>query len=265
MQQPTSDRSRAAYVAARAATIGLGAGMARIGLMVHLARIGLIAGLGVALVGCSGSGSGATAARDIGSVSAPPSDAGATNAPPAASGSPAAGPESQAAGSPRGSERPDPSAVEFRTDQISFEYPAGWHTRKGTPNPGGNESIVFVGPTELPSACIENAQGGACQSWPVTMLGPNGALFAWRWFGRPGLEPPLGGDPTTVGGRAATVRKGSANPECQAIGGDESIDVTVARTDGSNGWYAAEACLVGPDRTPGEAAFDAMLASAEFK
>ncbi len=96
-------------------------------------------------------------------------------------------------------------------------------------------------------------------------LGPNGVVFAWRWFGRPGLEPPAGGDSTTVGGHAARISKGSADPECVAVGGDESIDVTVLPIGGASGWYAAEACLAGPDRTPGESAFEAMLASAQIK
>ena len=156
-------------------------------------------------------------------------------------------------------------SVAFGGGDLSFTYPAGWHTRKGSLNPGGNEPIVYIGPTELPSDCVENGQGGVCQSWPVMRLGPNGAVFAWRWFGRPGLVPPAGGDSTTVGGHAARVSKGSATPECVAIGGDESIDVTVLPIGGVTGWYAAEACLAGPDRTPGEAAFEAMLASAQIK
>ena len=243
MQQPIRDRSH---------TEGAAACLVRIRLVVGLATVGLLGGLGVALAACSGSGSGPTAAQDAGPSSAPPSEA-------------AAAPESPAPASPRASVGPDPSALEFHADQVSFEYPVGWHTRKGTLNPGGNESIVFVGPTELPSDCVENAQGGICQSWPVMRLGPNGAVFAWRWFGRPGLEPPAVGDSTTVGGHAARVSKGSADPECVAVGGDESIDVTVLPIGGASGWFAAEACLAGPDRTPGESAFEAMVASAQIK
>jgi hypothetical protein len=156
-------------------------------------------------------------------------------------------------------------SVAFGSGDLSFTYPTGWHTRRGSLNPGGNEPIVYVGPTELPSDCVESSQGGLCRSWPVMSLGPNGALFAWRWFGRPGLVPPADGDPTTVGGHAALVTKGSASQDCATIGGDESISVTVLPTGGSTGWYAAEACLAGPDRTPGESAFEAMLASAQIK
>jgi len=156
-------------------------------------------------------------------------------------------------------------AVEFGNADVSFAYPAGWHVRRGGLNPGGNESIVFVAPSDLPSECVESAQGGACYGWPVTTVGPNGAIFAWRWFGRPGMQPPTVGDPTTVGGHPAAITKGPSNEGCLAIGGDESIDVTVQPIDGARGWFAIEACLAGPDHGPAESAFEAMLASAQLR
>jgi len=213
----------------------------------------LVVGLAVATAGCSGFGSVSTTAEGASPITSASPANGATK--PSATASPSA----------RTSASPDPSSVEFETDQVSFEYPVGWHTRRGTLNPGGNETIVFVGPSELPSECAESAQGGVCHTWPITTVGPNGALFAWRWFGRPGQQPPVGGDTTTLDGRAATVTKGAANDACAAIGGDESIVITVPPLAGAIGWFQVEACVDGPDRSPGESAFEAMLASASLR
>ena len=150
-------------------------------------------------------------------------------------------------------------------DLIAFDYPSGWHERAGGIVPSGNSPIVFVGPADLRSECTTNADGsGECRPWPVIHLAPGGVVVAWRFVGLPGDPPPTGGTPIVVGDLSAFRTMGPADSGCAAIGGDESIDVTVPTIPGHYYWYAADACLAGPDRAENEAAFAAIVASTTF-
>jgi len=203
----------------------------------RLARVGLlVVGLIGALAGCSvqGAGSGPSAA---------------TNDRPT-------GPAASASSSPI-------TLRHFEDDDlIAFDFPSGWHERAGGIIPSGNWPIVFVGPANLPSECTTNADGsGECRPWPVIHLPTGGVVVAWRFVGLPGDPPPTGGTPIVVGGLSAFRTIGPADSSCAAIGGDESIDVTVPAIPGHYYWYAADACLAGPDRAENEAAFAAIVAS----
>jgi hypothetical protein len=171
-------------------------------------------------------------------------------------------------GGPSGPAGPAPSSAialqHFADDDlIAFDYPADWRERAGGINPSANWPIVFVGPAALPSECTTNADGsGECGPWPVIHLAPGGAVVVWRFVGLPGDPPPTGGTPLLVGGIAAFRTTGPADAGCAAIGGDESVDVTLPAIPGEYYWYAADACLAGPDRAQNEAAFSAILASA---
>ena len=173
-------------------------------------------------------------------------------------------------GRPTGAARSAPSSpISLRRfddgDLIAFDYPSGWHERAGGIVPSGNWPIVFVGPADLPSECTTNADGsGECRPWPVIHLAPGGVVVAWRFVGLPGDRPPTGGTPIVVGGLSAFRTKGPADSGCAAIGGDESIDVTVPAIPGHYYWYAADACLAGPDRAEDEAAFAAIVTSTTF-
>jgi hypothetical protein len=150
-------------------------------------------------------------------------------------------------------------------DLIAFDYPAGWHERAGGINPSGNFPIVFVGPLDLPSECTRNADGsGECRPWPVIHLAPGGAVVTWRFVGLPGDNPPTSGTPILVDGLSAFRTIGPADSGCAGLGGDESIDVTVPAIPGHYYWFAAAACLSGPDHADNEAAFSAILASTTF-
>lgn len=150
-------------------------------------------------------------------------------------------------------------------DLIAFDCPAGWHERAGGINPSGNWPIAFVGPADLPSECTTNADGsGECGSWPVNHLAPGGAVVVWRFVGLPGDQPPREGTSILVGGLSALRTIGPADAGCTALGGDESIDVTVPTIPGHYYWFAAAACLAGPDRAADEAAFSAIVASTTF-
>jgi len=162
-----------------------------------------------------------------------------------------------------GSASPSTSAMQrFEDDRVAFGYPVGWAARPGSINPSGNVTIVFVGSTALPSDCAETANGGVCYPWPVMTLKPGEIVVAWRDHGMPGSTPPMGGEATTVGRRAATIIRGPADKACAAIGGKGSIAVAVPKAPGQVGWTGIDACLVGPGDDALEATFAAMLASA---
>ncbi len=200
----------------------------------------VVAGLIIALAGCSAEGGG----------SAP---SGATNG-----GSP--GPAGSAAASPVVLQH-----YASKDDLIAFDYPAGWHARDGVIVPSGNFPIVFVGPADLSSECTRNADGsGECRPWPVIHLAPGGMVIAWRFVGLPGDSPPPDGTSILVAGLAALRTVGPADSGCATIGGDESIDVTVPVIPGHYYWYAADACLAGPDHGEDEGAFSAIVASASI-
>jgi hypothetical protein len=170
-------------------------------------------------------------------------------------------------GGPAGSATRSPIALRHLAsdDLIAFDYPADWHERAGGIVPSGNWPIVFVGPAALPSECTTNADGsGECRPWPVIHLAPGGMVVAWRFVGMPGDPPPNGGTPISVGGLSAFGTTGPADAGCAAIGGDESIDVAVPSIPGHYYWYAADACIAGPDRAENEAAFSEILASTTF-
>jgi len=157
---------------------------------------------------------------------------------------------------------------------VSFDYPAGWHARVAECiDPSGNFPIAFVGSADLPSECSSNpggvaASGGAVfvvTPWPVTELAPGGVVVAWRFVGMDGAGPPSGGGASIlVGGRSAFRTSGPADPDCAAIGGDESIDLSVPAMSGENHGFTADACLAGPDLVDNERAFSAILASTTF-
>jgi hypothetical protein len=211
---------------------GRGSGRRRLALVGFLV-VGLIGALAACSVG--GAGSSPSATTDLGSTSS-------------------------AGSAPSG-----PTALQkFATDDlIAFDYPSGWHERAGGIVPSGNWPIVFVGPADLPSECTTNADGsGECRPWPVIHLLPGGIVVAWRFVGLPDDRPPTGGTPMLVAGLPAFRISGPADSSCLAIGGDESIDVAVPTIPGEYYWYAADACLAGPERSENEAAFAAILASA---
>jgi hypothetical protein len=167
---------------------------------------------------------------------------------------------------PTGSAPGSPTALQhFADDLVAFDFPAGWHERVGGVVPSGNWPIVFVGPVDLPSECTTNADGsGDCTPWPVIHLAPGGVVVAWRFVGLPGDRPPTGGTPIVVGGLSAFRTIGPADSGCAAIGGDESIDETVPAIPSAYYWFAADACLAGPDKVDNEGAFSAILASTTF-
>ena len=160
---------------------------------------------------------------------------------------------------------PTPPAIapaqHVETGAVGFDIPAGWHARAGAINPSGNRTVLFASPQDLPAECTETAQGGVCGPWPVTRLLPGGTVIAWRVHGLPGSRPPAGGDPIEIDGRAASIARGPAEPDCAAIGGDLSVAVVIVARANEPGWTGIDACQAGPDHGAAEAALRRILAS----
>jgi hypothetical protein len=134
---------------------------------------------------------------------------------------------------------PDGGVV-FEGRRFSFVYPSWWHALR----PGGR-TVAALGDQGLRDPC---GAGGRC-GWPVRRLGAGGVVA--EWLKRRGSAPlaSIGGSPTRVGGRLARTavdRPGA----CRAIGGDATIQVTLARPA-----YRFRACL----RKPGIARMRAEI------
>jgi hypothetical protein len=193
-----------------------------------------------------------------------------------AGASPSSAPASSGAASSESTGPTDLSGTSGATDQVArhlsiaagtatFDIPASWHTRQGTFNPGGNWTVVFVSPQILPGECTQEAREGVCYAWPVTRLVPGGTVIAWRMYGRPGVQPPPGGEPMAIGGRPARIAYRAAEPGCAAIGGDVSVAVVMTARPGESGWTGIDACQAGPDHRAAEAAFRQLLAGVTWQ
>jgi hypothetical protein len=145
---------------------------------------------------------------------------------------------------------------------LGLDIPAGWHQRAGSLNPGGNVTFLFVGPDDLPSDCQETAQGGSCFGWPMLQLPPRGIVVAVRFYGRPGFDPPSGGDAISVAGLAAHRIAGAADGPCRGIGGTNLVEVWLPTFAGANGIYSIDACTSGQGADAD--VFAAILASVSF-
>jgi hypothetical protein len=191
-----------------------------------------------------------------------------------AGASPSSAPASTGPASPESTGPVDSSATAGAAHQVArhvvagtavFDIPAGWHSRNGAINPGGNWTVVFVSPQVLPGECTQGALEGVCYAWPVTRLVPGETVIAWRMYGRPGFQPPPGGEPMAIGGRPARISYGAAEAACAAIGGDESVAVVMAARPGESAWIGIDACQAGPDHRAAEAAFRQLLASVTWQ
>ena len=67
------------------------------------------------------------------------------------------------------------------------------------------------------------------------------------------------GEPTTVGGKDATIERLDPTPPSGAIGGERDIVVTIP--GGAANWTEMRACIRGPSFAAIQAQIDAMLAS----
>jgi hypothetical protein len=151
-----------------------------------------------------------------------------------------------------------PRAAQFKNTYLTFRYPATWRP------------LVFRRPQALHSSPMVylSTQAGrpACSAdcaWPVSQLHPDGVLVVWENRGYPGWTlRTIPGKPIRVDGRPA--RRNVSRPGvCAAIGGDETVVVSVARPLAYN-WTQLTACLRGPRLATAEHELDGVLASTRF-
>lgn len=171
----------------------------------------------------------------------------------AATASPGAQGSAAAVGTP-------PATQHVTAGPLRLDIPTTWHTRAGGLNPGGNVTLVFAGPVDLPTDCPETAPGGTCSAWPVMRLASDGIVVAIRLYGQPGSVPPSGGSIVTVAGLAAHEITGPADAPCMQIGGSKLIQVVLPAMTGTSGYLSIDACIAGGDAAA-ENTFSAIVAS----
>ena len=153
-------------------------------------------------------------------------------------------------GVPFGSSRG--SLSHYSNGDISFSYPAGWHTAaaSGSPStmPAGD---AFV----LSSQSLLDRY--ALLAHP---LSPGGVLVTWTTgFGGPARISQVTGSPTQIGGQPATLT--ATKGDCSGLdaeNADESMTASV-------GGYRMDACMRGPGLGRVKAEVQAMLRSVSFQ
>jgi hypothetical protein len=156
-----------------------------------------------------------------------------------------------ACGSPR-QPSPPPAVATFENDFFSFEYPGYWHTLVPT---SGDPAIVLL--SSEPIAPTEPR---------VTGIAPDGVYIAWTEVAAAPLITP---DPSftsevDVGGRPAVITQAIAETDCESLGGDELLTVTVD-SPGSSPDVRMRACVRGPNIELTGATIAGMLASVEWR
>jgi len=148
-------------------------------------------------------------------------------------------------------------AVPFGPSAI--RYPADWQVASYVVPNSFYQSIAFLGPESLPDPCTRGPSLTSCTNWPPIGLPPNGIVVGLWSDSFPGWSfDPTVGHAVTVGGQRATLDVRSPDPGCVAIGGDESVVVTIPMAVQWN-WWEIDACLRGPDHASGEAMLRDML------
>jgi hypothetical protein len=152
---------------------------------------------------------------------------------------------------------------------LSFRYPSSWKVGQFNDASSFSASIVDLSNQKMHSPCKSTKVPGGTSSscgWPLTRLRPNGVLVEWSDNGFPdpqGSPPALGpGLSRTVDGRAARIQI-TLPGVCKSIGGQESVDVIIAR-DVPDNTYSLTACLRGPGLKAGIATISRLLQSVKF-
>jgi hypothetical protein len=144
---------------------------------------------------------------------------------------------------------------------LDVEIPAGWHTRRGLPNPGGDFALLYMSPVSMPSPCRATGSGeGVCTPWPIFRLAKGEIVAAVRLHAMPGSRPPPGGTPTTVAGLPARRISGPSDEACSAIGGSQSIAIVLPALPGTHAWMSIDACLAVPDPAAADDEFASIVA-----
>jgi hypothetical protein len=162
----------------------------------------------------------------------------------------------------------------YRSDRVSFSYPASWFTTAGWTGFGGDSVLVYLSSQRLGPACRThsnpNGSGESTCGLAIALnhLAPDGIAVTWGQGGQVGASTmPFSraeGVATTIDGHAAKIATGPATDVCATIGATLQQKIAIARSsspDSQGPWTEVSACLGPQDQPANQAAFTAMLTS----
>ena len=157
-----------------------------------------------------------------------------------------------ACGSPGPTGTPLATVSNFENDVMSFEYPANWNVMV----PESGDAALVLLSTEVVATTEPR----------LATIGPDGVYIAWT---EKAAGPVVAPDPSAsteveVGGRPAVVVQTTADGDCESIGGDQLLTVTVDLASPSQD-VRMQACTRGPNFELTSATIAGMLASVEWK
>ena len=147
---------------------------------------------------------------------------------------------------------------------VQFTYPSDWAASEPVTSGALHvHPMIYLSVQRTSDPCRTQGASVSC-GWPVGRLRPGGVLVVWENRGYPGWTlASMPGTQLTIGGRPARRAVSKPGP-CATIGGDESVQIAIARPVPAN-WTAVTACLRQPNLGASERELDALLASIKFK
>jgi len=156
-----------------------------------------------------------------------------------------------------------PAVSHFQNSVLTFAHPVAWspYVFEATATPHVNP-LLYLSTQAAHDPCKQQGPSSVC-GWPIDELRPGGVLIVWENRTFPGWSlDSASGTVLRVGGRRA--KRASVRPgECSAIGGDETIEITIQRPV-ANSWTAVTACVRRPHLAESERRISALLASTRF-
>jgi hypothetical protein len=126
------------------------------------------------------------------------------------------------------------ASVRFENSFLAFRHPASWKTYPFRWTGGLHfRPMLYVSTQPVRDPCRTHGTAFEC-GWPVGRLQPDGILIVWENRGFPGWSLRTAeGTPLRVGGRRAK-RLVTRPGVCAAVGGDETVEVEIARAARAN-------------------------------
>jgi hypothetical protein len=149
---------------------------------------------------------------------------------------------------PQVQSQPSPAAAvaQFRSDELSFDYPGNWQAASFLVDSSFSHVFVYLSTEALSDPCDRTSSSIACSRSPIDSLGPNGILAQWIARSFPGWTfDPGRGQQIAVDGRTGTFERLDPTVECRAIGGELELVATIPSPVQWN-WTEFRACVRGP-------------------
>jgi hypothetical protein len=167
-----------------------------------------------------------------------------------------------ACGAPAPTATPTPATSAFTSDDLSFNYPAGWNVATFESLARLTNAVVYLSTEQLTDPCQQTPNAVICDGKLIPGLQPDGVILDWsRWTAPNYTFDASAGTLIDVGGRRATVENQDAADLCRGFGGERQRMVIVEVPDDQRSFYEMTACMRGPDFTSTEADVDALLAT----